>query len=217
MRVRILGLVFILLAALLGGCGNTTSVPAAGATDSAAEEGALPDSSRLAMGILRLEGTANAVTPEQARALLPLWQALQSGALQNDTETAAVLKRIQGALSAEQLAAIAAMQLTAPRAGAGGEAQGMGPGQGGAPGDMSEEEFAAMRATAEAGGGMPGGGGAFGAPGDMSEQDRAAMRATAEAGGMAPGGGQDPAGDGGGRGATMAAQVIELLTARAAE
>lgn len=216
MRVRILGLVFILLAALLGGCGNTTSVPTAGATDSAAEEGAPPDSSRLAMGMLRLEGSANAVTPEQARALLPLWQALQSGTLQNDAETAAVLKQIQGALSAEQLAAVEAMQLTAP----GNGAQGLGPSSaplGGDPGSLGEEELAAMRATAEAGGGMPGGGGAFGSPGNMSEEERAAMLATAEAGGMAPGGGQGPRGVGGGRGATIAAQVIELLTARAAE
>jgi len=190
------------------------------------EERTLPDSSQLALGTLKLEGTANAVTPEQASALLPLWQAVQSGGLQNETETAAVLKQIQGAMSAEQMAAIEAMQLSVEDLGTWMQEQGEGfappsdavAGSGGLapPAGRSEDERAAMRATAEAGGGMPGGGGGF-APGDVSEEERAAMRATAEAGGMIAGGGRGSAGAGGGQFAMMAQQVIDMLTARAAE
>jgi hypothetical protein len=190
-------------------------------------EGALPASSQLALGTFELEGTENAITPEQAKTLLPLWQAIQGGSLQSDVETDAVVKQIERAMTPEQLAAIAAMQLTLAGMGTWMQEQGVSfglpPGAEGrqnpfgTPGGVSEEERAAMRATAQAGSGMPGGGGAFGMPGGMSEEERAAMRATAEAGGMAFGGGRGPAGAGSGQLAMMAAQVVELLTARAAQ
>jgi hypothetical protein len=66
----------------------------------------------LALGMLKLEGTENAVTPAQAAVLLPLWQMVQSGSLQGDAETQAVLKQIEGQMSEAQLAAIEAMGLT---------------------------------------------------------------------------------------------------------
>jgi hypothetical protein len=189
-------------------------------------EGALPASNQLALGTLQLEETENAVTPEQAKALLPLWQAIQSGALQSNAEVNAVLKQIEGQMTAEQLAAIAAMQLTTEDMGAWAQERGMGPefspeamatrqaeggGQGGfgSPGNLSDEEREAMRATMEAGG-MP-----FGDRGNLSEEERAAMRATAEASGMDFGG----RGFRGGAGQItfLAQPVIDLLTKRAAE
>jgi hypothetical protein len=177
--------------------------------------GAMPASSQLALGIFRLEGTENAVTAEQARALLPLWQAIQSGSLQSDNETNAVLKQIEEAMTGEQLAAIAAMQLTLQDMGAwmqehdvnfGGQ-----PGAGGGPppfDNLSEEERAAVRATRQAGGegGFPGGG--PGALANMSEEDRASMRATAEANGFAPG---NRAGARGGQLVLIAEPLVELL------
>ena len=182
---------------------------------------ALPASSQLALGIFRLEGTENAVTAEQARALLPLWQAIQSGSLQSDTETNAVLKQIEGAMTAEQLAAIAAMQLTLQDMGAWMQEQGVGfggqPGAGGGPGafgNLTEEERASMRATRQAGGegGFPGGGpGAFA---NMSEEERESMRATAEASGMTLG---NRAGARRGQIALIAEPLVELLTELAAE
>jgi hypothetical protein len=78
---------------------------------------------------------------------------------------------------------------------------------------MSEEERAAMRATAQAGGGMPGGG--AGPFGDMREEERAAMRATAEASGMTIG--NRGAGAGRGQLNLLAQQVVDLLTQIAAE
>ncbi|MFN8598345.1 MAG: hypothetical protein U0559_19445 [Anaerolineae bacterium] len=70
---------------------------------------------QLALGTLKLEGTANAITAEQAKALLPLWQAMV--ALSGDTTTAeeeltAVQNQIVAALQPAQLQAIGALQLT---------------------------------------------------------------------------------------------------------
>jgi hypothetical protein len=213
-------LVLIAAVSVLAGCGGETPAPAAeqeavvvnvntdesGAYVSAvldtSYEGALPASNQLALGTLQLEETENAVTPEQAKALLPLWQALQGGALQSNTEINSVIKQIEGKMTSEQLAAIAAMQLTAEDLGAWAQEQGMvmdfspgaaatrqaerggegGPGQFG---NLSEEEREAIRATMEAGG-MPFGGDR----GNLSEEEREAMRATMEAGGMPFGGGQ---------------------------
>ena len=70
---------------------------------------------QLALGTLKLEGTANAVTAEQAKSLLPLWQAIV--ALSGTTTTAeaeltAVQNQIVTALTPAQLQAIGALQLT---------------------------------------------------------------------------------------------------------
>jgi hypothetical protein len=182
-------------------------------------QGAVPASTQLALGIVHLDGTENAVTPEQAKALLPLWQVIQSGSLQSDAETSAVVKRIEATLTAEQLSAIAEMQLTFEDMGSWMQEQGLdfgrlqgGEGGQGPFGDLTEEERVDMRATRRAGGE-----GGFGAGGfaDMSEEERASMRATAEAGGMTFGG--RPGGAGRGQLSLIAEQVVELLTQLAGE
>lgn len=70
---------------------------------------------QLAFGTLKLEGTPNAVTPEQAKTLLPLWQALLN-LTGNDTvaeaEISALQNQISETMSAEQMQAIASMQIT---------------------------------------------------------------------------------------------------------
>jgi hypothetical protein len=70
---------------------------------------------QLAFGIMQLDSTPNAVTAEQAKTLIPLWQGII--ALSGDETTAseeltAVQDQIVAALTPEQLQAIAAMQLT---------------------------------------------------------------------------------------------------------
>ncbi len=76
---------------------------------------ALPSHFILAMGTLKLDGTANAVTPEQARQLLPLWQALRSSVNSggsNQAELDALLVQIDGTMTAEQIAAINTLKLS---------------------------------------------------------------------------------------------------------
>jgi len=70
---------------------------------------------QLAFGITKLDGTPNAVTPEQATTLIPFWQAII--ALSGDETTAAeeltaVQDQIVSALTTAQLEAIATMQIT---------------------------------------------------------------------------------------------------------
>lgn len=249
----VMGMVAVLVLALSGcsGAGAPTASPgsapvtvasaaAAGALgdfSSAAlpvsYENAVPASTQLALGILRLEDTPQAVTPAQAKTLLPLWQAFQGSALQSEAERNAVLKQIEGALTAEQVKAIAAMQLTQDDLrkwmDEHGMQVGMPPGTpfpgtpGGGPGNMTDEQRAAFRATAEASGGR----GGFG---NMTDEQRAAFRATAEASGgqfpQGPQGGQGSAPRGtpgpGGQGRPFApyrvfvAPLVEMLTQRAA-
>jgi len=184
-------LLIILFVAALAGCGSQGTSPAPGQDGgyvSTVLDTSYPDAldarSQLALGTMRLEGTAQAVTPQQAAALLPLWQALQ-GSVTASAEVNAVLGQIEATMHAEQVQAIAAMRLTgadmqdwvreqgpgAPTGpggpgGAGGGIQGMGAAGGDAPPDMatrqaqfssmSQEERAALRATAEAAGISPG-------------------------------------------------------------
>lgn len=119
--------------------------------------------SQLAFGTLQLAGTANAVSADQAKTLIPLWQAVIS--MSGDTTTAseeltAVQDQITAALSADQLQAIAAMQITNARLNEFYAKYGLTlptpvPGVTKVPGSGSgktEEEKVAARATAEASG-----------------------------------------------------------------
>ena len=238
-------LVVALAVATLAGCGGEATTAPADTGDGetyvsevldTSYEGALSVSNQLALGTMQLEGTENAITPEQAVALLPLWQALQGG-VTAEAEVNAVLKQIEGAMTQEQLAAIAAMQLTQEGLQAWMEEQGPGMGGGfpGPGGDMSEEEREALRATRQA---ESGGQGVFPGGGEMSperatrraefenmsEEEREALRATVQAGGGMPGGSGGGPGGPGGRGGAGGRQLmflmnplIELLEARAAE
>ncbi len=134
---------------------------------------ALSARNQLALGTLRLEGTAQAITPEQAQTLAFLWQGLKSlsgTSTAASEETAAVQQQITDALSAEQLAAIRDLRLTSADLNAFYEERGI-PLPTGDPDNpdaeagshrgrnMTEEERAAWRAEREATGDGGGGGG----------------------------------------------------------
>lgn len=131
--ILLLGLLIVLALAACGqDAGQSTSSASGGdaAEKNGAEEeqvetivaqisddfdNALSPMGQLALGTLRLEDSELAISEQQAAELLPLWQAMQS--LSNSETTAqveldAVVKQIQGAMTAEQVATIAAMQLT---------------------------------------------------------------------------------------------------------
>lgn len=218
-------LMAVLVVTALAGCGaEEVAQPApadvggsetdSGATVDTSYANALDVGSQLALGTIRLEETENDIAPEQAVALLPLWQAIQAGTLQGEAETNAVLNQIEGKMTSEQLAAIAAMQLTQDDLRAWAESQGLNLAS--SPDEMvtrmvkgsqelSPEVQATMEAMREAGGGPPT---------DLSEEEREAMRATAEASGMSFGGrGFGSAG----QSAILTEPLIELLTQRAAK
>jgi hypothetical protein len=212
-----------LLVAMLAGCGTAPAQPAATplASESSAEQEStevLDRHGQLALGTLRLEDTGNPVAAEQAAALRPLWQAIQSGALQSEAETNAVQKQIEAVMTAAQLATIQAMQLTWDDLSSWAQSQGMSLDTGqsfraleeGAelPAEVQErlreqyggelpspEEVAALRAQR----------------GKLSDGEQQAMRDSAEASGRALG----RRGAALGPWAMLLDPLIELLTERA--
>ncbi len=170
----------------------------------------LHDAVRLALGTLALEETEHAVTPHQAETLLPLWRALQGGVTAED-EIAAVLRGIEGAMSEDQLAAIADLELTqadleAWMAEEGLDARPRELSEGGTPGGaamQSGEDIPPEKATRMA------------ERQSMGEEEREAMRATAQAGG-GPGGGADTA-DALGQLRFALRPLLAMLEARAGE
>jgi hypothetical protein len=155
--------VIVLAALLLAGCGGDQPTTSEGVSVSYASEiletdyeGALDVSGQLALGTVRLEGTAHAVTPEQAETLLPLWQALR-GSVTAEAEVGAVLRGIEGAMTEEQLAAIADMELTEEDVQAWMEELGVGASNGFRGGDLDPDAGAARQAQSggQGGGQMP--------------------------------------------------------------
>lgn len=111
--VLLLGLPVVFL--VVGCAGQTPTSAASGYTSPNLDTSypdALPAATQLALGTLLLEGTEQAVTPEQARTLLPLWQALQGRRIQDEAEMQAVFRAIEQAMTPEQLRAIASRRLT---------------------------------------------------------------------------------------------------------
>ena len=155
--------------------------------------GALNAASQLMLGTLRLEGAENAVTPEQAKTLLLLWQALSGRVLQSDAERNAVLANIETQMTPAQLEAIAAMRLTQSdllaRISEGGQEPGFGSGR--------------------AGGGQPGG---SAMPPAMGTRQAQFGRGTPQARGTSRG---MTGGVGAGQDAVLLNSLIRLLAQRA--
>jgi LysM repeat protein len=114
----VVALVLVLAITALPACSQPVQAGVVGNSDgnagtlSTAYEDALDVRSQLALGMLELEGTAEAVTSAQAADMLLLWQALAGSALQGTAERNAVLMQIEATMTAGQMTAIAAMQLT---------------------------------------------------------------------------------------------------------
>ena len=230
MKQWVAGLAVLVAAVVTVGCGAAKEAAAPAQEESGAGsqaeaftsevlgtdyEGTLTASTQLALGSLMLADTDESITPEQAKSLLPLWLALQGEGVTATSEINAVLKQIEGAMSAEQLAKIAAMDLTRDSMQDWMQERGIeiggGPsGRGGQAGQLTDEERGTRQAELAEGGGNFGrgqGGGdgeippEMAAPGaefaNMSEEELAALRATMEAGGGPTGAGGRPEGAGG--------------------
>jgi hypothetical protein len=147
----------------------TAPAPAAGALDLT-----FPDAanlrSQLAYGIIKLDGTSNAITPEQAKTLTPLWQAFL--ALSGDETTAteeltAVQNQIAQTLTPAQIQAITALKITNTEL------------------NTYYAQFGVSLPTP-----VPGVTKVPGSKQNMSEDDKLATRTAAEASGLPTGGGQ---------------------------
>jgi hypothetical protein len=133
----------------LSACGSTTSSAATPAME-------------LALGTMRLENTEQAVDAELASQLLPLWQLMEE--LDSDSsaapeEVTAVLEKIRATMAADQLEAIAEMQLSQSDI---GKATG---GAGSATTGGSDAATAAQQSASAAAGGLMGQGMPPGDPG----------------------------------------------------
>lgn len=140
---------------------------------------ALSVRNQLALGTLRLEGTPDAIAPEQAEALHLYWQALLALSTSTTTapeETTAIQTQIIETMTPVQIKAIAAMQLTNADLTAFYAEQGVAlvtpvPGvtpQGGRNSGLSQQDREATRTAAEAAG-TPVGTGSGGAGSDRRE------------------------------------------------
>jgi hypothetical protein len=116
-------LILVLAGTMLVGCKSSSpSTPAAASKSTGSAytskifttsyTGALDASRQLMLGMLKLEGTDNAITAEQAKAMLLVMQSLQGQALKSDAERNAVWAHIEAQLTPSQSSAIANLHLT---------------------------------------------------------------------------------------------------------
>ena len=78
-------------------------------------QAALPAESKTVIGLLKLEGTAQAITADQAKTLLPLYKAvkvLSTTTGSSPVELKALYVQVNDSLTAEQTQAIAVMDIT---------------------------------------------------------------------------------------------------------
>jgi hypothetical protein len=192
----------ILLAACSAAAPTSTSSEAANQTAAAPVEGTpglfgeVPTLTRLLIGTVRLDETAYAVTPEQARSFIPLWQAVVSLSSSDTTASAemtALEKQIERTFTSEQTGAMDAMQISRADLQSAGEALGITFGAGdrsdsnGTPsaprGDASGGGFVIGGGAPPEGGFVPGGGlgpggaGGFGGPQNLTTEQLATMEA----------------------------------------
>jgi hypothetical protein len=131
-----------------------------------------PIQQKLAIGTLKLEGTPNAVTPAEAKTLLPLWQAVKVLPSQTTTapeEVTALYQQIQDSMTPQQVQAIKDLTMSGTDMRALMTSLGIQPTFGGAGGaGLSQSQIATRTAARASGGGGgfggPPGGGGFGGP-----------------------------------------------------
>lgn len=155
----------LIFALTLTACSGTASASQARSTqaNSTQESAALPTATELIVGTLKLEGTDQVVTADQAKELLMLWQVYQELS-NNDTAAQAefdgLIDQIQGTMTAEQMQAITAMKLTQSDVNALMQEKGLSIGQP----QQSSRGSGSSSSTQSGGGSAPSAGGMAGGP-----------------------------------------------------
>lgn len=183
----------------------------------------MPVEQKLGIGILKLEGTPQAVTPQQAQQLLPLWKAVKSLRTSNTStleEITALYQQIQGVLTPEQVQAIQKMTWTQSELQATMQQYGINFAQfaNGRPTlDPSARATRVAQFQAQGGGnGGGGGGGGFGGAGGFGGGGFGGAQGGANAQRTpVPGQNQARRGAGGGFNSLFADAVIKLLQQKA--
>ena len=104
---------FILSLAACSASPSSSANP--GSTNQNGSTGELPATTQIALGTLKLDGTDNAVTAEQAAELLPLWETLRDLSTSDTAaqqEIQALDTQIQETMTDQQKQAITSMNLT---------------------------------------------------------------------------------------------------------
>jgi hypothetical protein len=110
-------LLLLILTLILTACSGTASNTAdpAGNAPGGGEAGALSAPIQIALGTIKLDGSENAVTSEQARELLPFWETLQvleSSDTAATEEKEALVSQIQETMTQEQTQTITRLNLS---------------------------------------------------------------------------------------------------------
>jgi len=174
----------------LTACGASNGAGPASVPQSGASAGALPATTQLIIGTIKLDGTAQAVTAEQAAELLPLWQTMQ---VLSDSDTAAdqekeaLIAQIQETMTEQQMQAITELNLTREDMMSIMQAQGttMGSGSQSSSSQSGNPSRSGGRVFSPGGGPpdeMPGGGGGFAGQGQNLSQDQIATAQAARQG-----------------------------------
>jgi hypothetical protein len=105
-----------ILVLVLTACSGASDSPQTGPAEfTSPSEMTLPLSTQLLIGTFKLEGTANAITAEQASELIPLWQVyaqLSTSDTAAQEEMDALVDQIKETMTSEQVQAIEEMNLT---------------------------------------------------------------------------------------------------------
>jgi uncharacterized membrane protein YgcG len=183
MKKIIIALTIFAILSVLVACSHTST-----STGTTGNPASLSTEAQLLVGTFKLEDTDLAVTSDQAKQLLPLWQTLQSLSSSSTAATeeiSAVVDQIKGTMTASQMAKITAMKLTQT------DIMSIMNQAGVSPNGASGTTTPMPRGGFPSGGGTQGGGGATGggAPGGAGGPPSGGFPAGGDPGiGVAPGG-----------------------------
>lgn len=166
--IPLISILIILLSLTACGSGATNAGTGTQTADSLLPtdyDNALPATTQLVVGTLKLDGTANEVDVQTASELLPLWQAAKSLSSSDSTapeELNALFKQIEETMTPEQIQAIKDMKLTRDDMTQVFQQMGMNFGAGGGRfANMTPEQQSTAEAARQSGQGFAGPGGGF--------------------------------------------------------